>query len=136
MTGSETGELLPCPFCGDDKISIKPRSCIGVPRYFQAECEECAATSHGSFHLDKAGAASEWNTRAQPQAGEAVASKILDHKWLDSECIERGCQSLVWKGRYESAVKGRKDFREAYKEARSSCPTPTETAAHHLKTEK
>lgn len=40
-------------------------------------------------------------------------AKIFDHKWLDPECVETGCQSLIWKSRYEAAVKGRQDFRRA-----------------------
>lgn len=40
-------------------------------------------------------------------------------KWLDPECGVKGCQSLVWKGRYESAVNGRREFRQAYRETRS-----------------
>lgn len=45
-------------------------------------------------------------------------AKMEDHKWFDPECGFNGCQSLVWKGRYESAVKGRSDFRKVYREAR------------------
>lgn len=40
-----------------------------------------------------------------------------DHKWFDPECGVNGCQSLIWKGRYESAVRGRQDFRQAYRAA-------------------
>jgi hypothetical protein len=40
-----------------------------------------------------------------------------DRSWYDPECGELGCQSLVWKMRYESAVKGRSDFRRAFKNA-------------------
>lgn len=44
---------------------------------------------------------------------------LEDHKWHDPECGVNGCQSLVWKGRYDSAVKGRSDFRDAYSGARN-----------------
>ena len=43
---------------------------------------------------------------------------IEDHKWLDPECGAKGCQSLVWKSLYESAVKGRSDFRQTHREIR------------------
>jgi hypothetical protein len=43
------------------------------------------------------------------------AAPLGEHKWFDPECGANGCQSLVWKSRCESAVKGRKDFRAAYK---------------------
>lgn len=56
--------LLHCPFCGESDAQIKVRSCTGIARYYQVECSECGATSHGSFHLDPLGAAKEWNTRA------------------------------------------------------------------------
>lgn len=39
-------------------------------------------------------------------------------KWFDPECGQNGCQSLVWKARYESAVRGRSDFRQALSDAR------------------
>lgn len=47
-----------------------------------------------------------------------MKTAIEDHKWLDPECGMGGCQSLVWKSRYESAVEGRQDFRKAYRDAR------------------
>jgi len=56
---------------------------------------------------------------AEP-AGGTAPEKILDHKWLDPKCIECGCQSLVWQGRYENAVKGRAEFRQAYREQRAA----------------
>lgn len=46
--------------------------------------------------------------------------KIFDHKWLDPECVETGCQSLVWKSRYEAAVKGRQEFRQAFRDERKA----------------
>ena len=86
------------------------------------------------------------NIFAQPSVvhGRSYSSRVaevlvprleaLDYKWLDPECIGKGCQSLVWKGRYESAslvwkgryesaVKGRADFRNAYREAHSPAAT-------------
>ena len=42
-----------------------------------------------------------------------------DHKWFDPECGQNGCQSLVWRARYEDAVKGRSDFRQSYRDARA-----------------
>lgn len=39
------------------------------------------------------------------------------HKWFDPECGEDGCQALVLRRRYESAVRGRRDFRQAYRSA-------------------
>jgi hypothetical protein len=50
---------------------------------------------------------------------DAPQAALDDHKWLDPECGQKGCQSLVWKSRYESAVKGRQEFRQAYREART-----------------
>lgn len=51
-------------------------------------------------------------------------AKIFDHKWLDPECVETGCQSLVWKSRYEAAVKGRQEFRQALRDERQAHPLP------------
>lgn len=50
-------------------------------------------------------------------------AKIFDHKWLDPECVETGCQSLVWKSRYEAAVKGRQEFRQALRDERHTQQT-------------
>jgi hypothetical protein len=44
---------------------------------------------------------------------------VTDCKWLDPECGTKGCQSLALKSLYETAVKGRQDFRQAYQEARA-----------------
>lgn len=64
-----------------------------------------------------------WN--GSYEAAHHLVSKILaaaptEHKWFDPECGANGCQSLVWKRRYESAVQGRRDFRRAFKEAREA----------------
>jgi Lar family restriction alleviation protein len=83
-------KLLPCPFCGGSNISIKPRSCTGVPHYFQAECDECGASSHGSFHLDKEGAGKEWNTRAlaaKRETGAHVPAGIADAPETPAEMV-------------------------------------------------
>lgn len=56
---------------------------------------------------------------AEPVTEPERVANLLSNKWLDPECGESGCQSLVWKHRYESAVKGRQDFRQAYREARA-----------------
>src|ERR1035438_1292884 len=32
------------------------------------------------------------------------ALKILDHKWLDQNCINDGCQSLLWASRVAKAT--------------------------------
>lgn len=45
---------------------------------------------------------------------------LLNDKWLDPECIQDGCQSLIWKARYEAAVQGRAHFRNAFREARAA----------------
>lgn len=56
-------------------------------------------------------------------------AKIFDHKWLDPECVETGCQSLVWKSRYEAAVKGRQEFRQALRDERAAALTPSALSA-------
>ncbi len=63
---------------------------------------------------------------APAQAEAPKADDILDHKWLDPECGIQGCQSLVWKARYEAAVKGRSEFRQAYRAARAATPVPAQ----------
>src|SRR5690606_5294827 len=45
--------------------------------------------------------------------------RVMSSKWLDPECGEDGCQSLKWKHLYEQAVQGRRDFRQAYRDARA-----------------
>ncbi len=76
---SETGELLPCPFCGLDatKVIIKG---VHMVRCRNDECVVNPATSDLNLH----DAIEQWNTRAQPQAdGEAVA-------WLRREAAKMG----------------------------------------------
>lgn len=46
------------------------------------------------------------------------AATVTERKWLDPECAEDGCQSLVWRSRYEAAVEGRQEFRAALREER------------------
>lgn len=62
-----------------------------------------------------------------PQADQN-AERMREYKWFDPECQEKGCQSLTWKGRYESAVKGRADFREAFRAQRSERSSPSDPA--------
>lgn len=57
----------------------------------------------------------KWSDEQHAAAIEALTG----HKWLDPECGVNGCQSLVWKGRYEAAVSGRQGFRQAYRVARA-----------------
>ena len=67
-----------------------------------------------------------------PATGEverAPGSEILDHKYLDPECIGDGGQSLVGRSRYEAAVKGRQDFRRAYREAQAALTDHTTKGA-------
>lgn len=67
-----------------------------------------------------------------PTASPDDIAKVMSYKWLDPECCEGGCQSLVWKGRYESAVKGRADFRTALRDKRAALamrPAPETTAS-------
>lgn len=48
------------------------------------------------------------------EAGARMHTAPADHKWFDPECGASGCQSLVWKGLYESAVDDRlNDHRRA-----------------------
>jgi hypothetical protein len=51
------------------------------------------------------------------------APSVMDHKFIDGECHASGCQALVWRSRYESAVKGRADFREVYRKEREARKT-------------
>lgn len=48
----------------------------------------------------------------------SAEARLREHKWFDPECHEKGCQSLVWRGFYETVVKGRADFREAFRKQR------------------
>jgi len=56
-----------------------------------------------------------WTDAQHNAAIEALAG----HKWLDPECGANGCQSLVWKARYEAAVNGRREFRQAYRNVKA-----------------
>lgn len=59
-------ELLACPFCGERSVILEKvaNSHVSTGHHWRAKCEECWASSHGSYHLDPQGAAKEWNTRA------------------------------------------------------------------------
>lgn len=56
-----------------------------------------------------------------PLMGETAndQGEVRAFKWFDPQCREDGCQSLVWKNLYEDAVKGRADFRAAYRKERN-----------------
>lgn len=45
-------------------------------------------------------------------------SRIFTAKWLDPQCIDSGCQSLLWHERYQDACRGRREFREAFRRVR------------------
>jgi hypothetical protein len=58
--------------------------------------------------------------------------RVMSSKWLDPECGEDGCQSLRWKNLYDQAVKGRQDFRRAYRDALRRPPAITEEAVEAI----
>jgi len=55
-------ELIPCPFCGSDKIEIVDN---GIGDYF-CECQNCGAASDQRRCEDPIFAVERWNTRAEP----------------------------------------------------------------------
>jgi hypothetical protein len=81
---------------------------------------------------DEARTEREWQaaraalTHPAPTHNDGRGEAVEDHKWFDPECAVHGCQSLIWKALYESAVKGRQDFRKAFREARSTSHTSGE----------
>ena len=77
--------------------------------------------------------AGEFNAAIAAQANEENAgaeARLRDHKWFDHECQEKGCQSLTWKGLYETAVKGRADFRGALRIERENSARLREALAN------
>jgi|SRR5580765_2791908 len=52
-------------------------------------------------------------TRCGLIAYEHRMKQVQDHKWLDHECQENGCQSLLWKERIEKLEGENKRLREA-----------------------
>lgn len=109
-------KLLPCPFCGGEAAPYHVDQCEdeGEPAAF-VMCNLCNAQVPWSPGL---GAIAAWNRRAFPASGEREG--LADHKWLDPECGVHGCQSLVWRSRYEAAINGRRDFRKAFKDTRAA----------------
>lgn len=49
-------------------------------------------------------------------AADKPIAGAAEHMWFDPGCAGNGCQSLVWKSRYEAAVRGRQDFRNSYRD--------------------
>ena len=108
-----------------------------------ARLRDCATEGcgqHVSIRIERDGTGSE---HCEPCARKIAATlaapspsqeALSDRKWLDPECGVEGCQSLVWKARYEAAVNGRRDFRQAYREARASQEALREALASHIAT--
>ena len=57
MTEKQTTELLPCPFCGGEAVTVLRYG------YWFATCHDCCART-GSYR-DKGAATEAWNTRAE-----------------------------------------------------------------------
>ena len=80
-------ELLPCPFCGADAITVGPWE-IGTSDIFETciECEYCAFHVSGSSAI-KSAALSEvvakWNRRAPavPQKRTPLTDEQIDALW-------------------------------------------------------
>ena len=68
---SQTTELKPCPFCGNDELGMEPVYECGEVFGFAVNCPRCE--SSGRMEGTREGAAGQWNTRAadtlQPDAG-------------------------------------------------------------------
>jgi hypothetical protein len=78
------------------------------------------ATRLSRFEMQPPVDAPSTEDRWTPEQHLAAVEALAGHKWLDPECAGKGCQSLIWKSRYESAVMGRSDFRQAYRAARAA----------------
>ena len=53
-----------------------------------------------------------------PPAGEEGLGQTTNG--LTPRCGVHGCQSLVWRSRYEAAINGRRDFRKAFQDTRAA----------------
>ena len=58
-------ELKPCPFCGDDRPTIKTKMYKDLGfLYTRVECQACGASIRG--YLEEKRAIAEWNRRYTP----------------------------------------------------------------------
>lgn len=100
MTNTERVALLPCPFCGSDKIDFKAREgqYRGSPSFQgHAECWDCGATGPSTCWYvggtaggaaDKAREmANDWNTRTIPNVDELVEEWSLSFHGSPPSCF-------------------------------------------------
>jgi len=64
------GEMLPCPFCGNDASIVRHDNA------FYAQCVEPRCGIEGPFRKTAAGASAAWNRRATPSPGKADAERF------------------------------------------------------------
>lgn len=89
-------KLLPCPFCGGKPLFQVHRIAEDAEVAF-VSCQRCGTqTEHyEDAYAPRGEAIAAWNKRAPIGAERNLCAKIFDHKWLDPECVETGCQSLL-----------------------------------------
>ena len=59
-------KLLPCPFCGGNKVRISRSEGMNYEPYYFVYCHKCAA--EGPFKSIESEAITAWNTRSRPEA--------------------------------------------------------------------
>lgn len=92
MTTIEVPPLLPCPFCGDDEVTMGRDQHINWP---QGVCNNCGARGP-VIQYEMADAAAEWNKRAieqyraRPQKGPFFMSS------KNEQAIEDAIEKAYW----------------------------------------
>jgi Lar family restriction alleviation protein len=69
-------ELLPCPFCGSDEVTIGSFGSSYLEPQHYVQCEECDGAT--VRHASEGEAVAAWNRRAAPVAADAAAPINLE----------------------------------------------------------
>lgn len=98
----ETPTLLPCPFCGGDRIKMERPKCGsgGTTDYkcYHALCLSCGARSY-EFSDSEKDAAKHWNTRVTSEQPENAIEGLIYKLFQDHR--ERMEEHLKWMIQFE-----------------------------------
>ncbi len=87
-------ELLPCPFCGSDKIGIWPTGVLfpNCKKGFAVMCDSCNAGGH--WNTDEETARERWNRRAHSPAvrdllsAARMTANLICQTWVYQPLID------------------------------------------------